>query len=157
MQNEQLINVLYVDDQVNNLLAFTASYRREYNIFTAISAMEAKAILAANEIHVLITDQKMPETQGTQLLQEAVRDYPLQTRIMLTAYSDNEAIFDAFHKGLIYKYMLKPWDFTELKNTIDMAYEVYLLNKLKQSLYDEWVKTNQDLDALIAKTTSGVK
>ena len=82
------INVLYVDDEVNNLEAFRATFRRDFNVFTAISAKEAEGILdAENDIHILITDQRMPLKSGTELLAESVRKYPYQIRILLTAHA----------------------------------------------------------------------
>jgi DNA-binding NtrC family response regulator len=140
------INILYVDDEAHNLETFKANFRKYYNIFTAISAGDAKIVLKANEIHVLITDQKMPGTTGTQLLEDAVQLYPLQTRIMLTAYSDKNSIMDAFHKGLVFKYIDKPYNPEELKVLIDEAYEVYKLKRIKEKLYLEWLKINSDIE-----------
>lgn len=142
------ISVLYVDDELNNLEGFRANYRRYYTIFTALSAKEAKAILSEHEIHILICDQKMPETTGTQLLEQAVQAYPQQTRILLTAYFDDKAIMGAFQKGLIFNYMFKPYKFGELKNLIDKAYEVYQLKQMKDSLFNEWLRTNESLSLL---------
>ncbi len=143
-----IIQVLYVDDEINNLESFKANFRKLYKVHTALSADEAKVILSQNEIAVLITDQKMPGTTGTQLLEQAVQEFPMQTRIMLTAYSDKDSVFDAFHKGLIYRYILKPWQTEELKEIIDNAYEIYCLNKVKENLYQEWLKTNRELETL---------
>ncbi|MEO8760124.1 MAG: response regulator, partial [Bacteroidia bacterium] len=78
MEEEVKINVLYVDDEENNLAAFKASFRRHFNVFTAISADEGKIILNKNDIQVLITDQRMPGTLGTELLAQAVKEYPDQ-------------------------------------------------------------------------------
>jgi response regulator RpfG family c-di-GMP phosphodiesterase len=146
------IRVLYVDDEVSNLTGFKANFRRYYTVFTASSAKEAEEILAANEIHVLITDQKMPETAGTQLLESAIIKYPEQTRILLTAYADNEAIIDAFQKGLMYRYILKPYKPDELKEVIDLSYEIYSLKRIKEALYKEWVKTQEEISLLKKKS-----
>lgn len=148
MQDNSLIQILYVDDEVNNLESFKANFRKLYKVHTAISAEEAKLILAQHEIAVLITDQKMPGTNGTQLLEHAVKEFPLQTRIMLTAYTDKDNVFDAFHKGLIYRYVLKPWKTEELQELINKAYEIYCLNRVKENLYQEWLKTNRELEIL---------
>lgn len=145
-QETPTINILYVDDEAHNLETFKANFRKHYNIFTALSAGDAKIILKANEIHVLITDQKMPGTTGTQLLEDAVQLYPLQTRIMLTAYSDKNSIMDAFHKGLVFKYIVKPYNPEELKILIDEAYDVYKLKRIKEKLYLEWLKINSDIE-----------
>lgn len=144
----QNINVLYVDDEVNNLVGFKANFRRHYNIFTAISAKEAELVLAANEIHVLITDQKMPETHGTELLESAVVKYPDQARVLLSAYADSVTVIDTFQKGLLLRFVLKPYNPDELKKIIDSSYEVYTLNKIKSSLYKEWVKTQEEIELL---------
>lgn len=151
MSKEPTINVLYVDDESVNLIGFKANFRRYYNVFTALSAVEAKEILATTEIHVLITDQRMPHTIGTKLLEDTIQEYPQQSRILLTAYADNESLIDAFKKGLLYKFVLKPYDSLELKEIIDAAYEFYSLNRLKDNLYKEWLKTQEDFILLKSK------
>ena len=148
MANLIPIHVLYVDDEIRSLEGFKANFRHYYTVFTATSAKEARVILDNNEIHVLVCDQKMPETLGTQLLEEAVKNYPLQTRILLTAYSDSEAIINAFQRGLIFRYMLKPYVPDELKALIDSAFELYTLKQTKDLLYVEWLKTQEELAIL---------
>jgi response regulator RpfG family c-di-GMP phosphodiesterase len=149
MSEEVQINVLYVDDEENNLLAFKASFRRFFNVFTAISAEEGKKILAENEIHVLITDQRMPGTLGTELLAQAVKDYPDQIRILLTGFSDIEAIKDAINRGQIYHYLQKPWNDAELQTTITEAFQVYHLRKKQQELSEQLLRTNEQLEFML--------
>lgn len=131
---KKIINVLYVDDEQNNLISFKATFRKEFNVFTAISAKEAQSILTDNNIHILITDQRMPETLGTELLADAVKKYPNQIRILLTAFMDAEAIINAINNGHIFKYLIKPWDSDILKNTIEEGYEFYLKNSEKEEI-----------------------
>ena len=140
------ITVLYVDDEINNLLAFKASFRRDFFIFTAISADEAQVILADNDIQILITDQRMPGTLGTELLAEAVIKAPDQIRILLTGFSDIDALKDAVNRGQIYCYLQKPWDDNELRNTILKAYEVYAAKKAKDALSDKLAQSNEQLE-----------
>jgi response regulator RpfG family c-di-GMP phosphodiesterase len=149
MSDESNINVLYVDDEENNLQAFKASFRRTFNVFTAISADEGKKILAQHEIHVLITDQRMPGTLGTELLAQAVKDYPDQIRILLTGFSDIEAIKDAINRGQIYHYLQKPWNDEELKETIINAYKVYHLKKKQKELSEQLLVTNEQLEFML--------
>jgi response regulator RpfG family c-di-GMP phosphodiesterase len=146
MSEQPNINVLYVDDEENNLSAFKASFRRHFTVFTAISADEGKKVLADNEIHVLITDQRMPGTLGTELLAQAVKDYPDQIRILLTGFSDIEAIKDAINRGQIYHYLQKPWN---LKETIENAYKVYNLKKKQQELSEQLLVTNEQLEFML--------
>jgi response regulator RpfG family c-di-GMP phosphodiesterase len=149
MSEQPNINVLYVDDEENNLSAFKASFRRHFTVFTAISADEGKKVLADNEIHVLITDQRMPGTLGTELLAQAVKDYPDQIRILLTGFSDIEAIKDAINRGQIYHYLQKPWNDDNLKETIENAYKVYNLKKKQQELSEQLLVTNEQLEFML--------
>jgi response regulator RpfG family c-di-GMP phosphodiesterase len=149
MDSDTQINVLYVDDEENNLVAFKASFRRYFNVFTANSAADAKVILSQNDIHVLITDQRMPETLGTELLAEAVVEYPDQIRILLTGFSDIEAIKDAINRGQIYHYLQKPWNDEALKETIENAYKIYHLKKKQQDLSQQLQLNNEQLEFML--------
>lgn len=146
MEENQKIHVLYLDDEENNLIAFKASFWRDFTIFTAISAAVAKEILAQNEIHVLITDQRMPVTTGSELLAQAVKDYPDQIRIMLTGFSDMEALKDAINIGQIYCYLQKPWNDDELRSTINKAFSIYKLKREKEELTGKLMTTNEQLE-----------
>lgn len=149
MSDQSAINVLYVDDEENNLIAFKAAFRRDFTVFTAISASEGQKILAENEIHVLITDQRMPGTLGTELLAQAVKEYPDQIRILLTGFSDIEAIKDAINRGQIYHYLQKPWNNEELKQTIENAFKIYHLKKKQQELSQQLLLTNEQLEFML--------
>lgn len=141
--------MLYVDDEENNLTAFKASFRRYFNIFTAISAEEGKTVLNQHEIQVLITDQRMPGTLGTELLAQAVKEYPDQVRILLTGFSDIEAIKDAINRGQIYHYLQKPWNDEEVKKTIEDAFKIYELKKKQQELNQQILLTNEQLEFML--------
>lgn len=149
MKEDININVLYVDDEENNLIAFKASFRRYFNIYTANSAAEAELILSKNSIHVLITDQRMPGTLGTELLAKAAQEYPDQTRILLTGFSDIEALKDAVNRGQIFRYLSKPWDDDELKKTIEESYLIYHIKKEEQEKNDKLVLTNEQLEFML--------
>ncbi len=144
MVNAEKINVLYVDDEANNLQAFTASFRRDFNVFTALSAQEAQVVLADNHIHVLITDQRMPRTSGTELLAEAVKKNPDQARILLTGYADIEAVIEAVNRGHIFKYLKKPWNDNELKTAINDGYELFDLRRKEKELLKQLLKKNNN-------------
>ena len=146
METGPEINVLYVDDEENNLVAFKATFRRNFKVFTALSAVDAKNILAENEIHVLITDQRMPVTTGSELLAQAVLDYPDQIRILLTGYSDIDALKDAINLGQIYCYLQKPWNEDELRDTINKAYAIYREKKDKEIYTGKLAESNEQLE-----------
>ena len=149
MGDNKKINVLYVDDEENNLNAFKASFRRHFTIFTASSVADANLILNDNEIHVLITDQRMPGTLGTELLAQVVKKYPDQIRILLTGFSDIDAIKDAINRGQIYHYLQKPWNDIELKETIENAYKIYELKQKQEKLNQQLSVVNEQLEFML--------
>jgi DNA-binding NtrC family response regulator len=128
--------VLYVDDEQRNLDAFVSCFRRDFNVITALSAKEAREKIIRYDIHVLITDQRMPNENGTILLSEAYSKHPNITRILLTGYSDIEALIEAVNIGHIYAFMQKPWDIDHLKKKIEDAY-LYCMIKRKKDLHQK--------------------
>jgi len=121
------IQVLYIDDERNNLLSFRSSFRKDFNIHLANSGDEGMKILEENsDIHVVITDQRMPKTTGTQFLEKITTSFPKPMRVLLTGYSDMDAVIGAINKGAVYKYITKPWNQDEIRNVIQEAYKAYL-------------------------------
>ena len=148
------INVLYVDDEVENLNAFKAAFRRTYNVYIAESAEEGKKILDNNPIEIILTDQRMPVTTGVEFLASIISTYPDPIRILMTGYSDINAVIDAVNKGQIYKYISKPWNNEYLKTVIDQAYEVYSLRKENKRLTEELIKVNGQLEFMLRQKLS---
>lgn len=149
MENKEFTNVLYIDDEIHNLNAFKAVFRRELNIFLAENAIEAKKILGENEIHLIITDQRMPGMLGTEFLASIIDQYPDTIRILLTGYSDINAVIDAINKGQIYKYIQKPWVEEELRTTIHQALEIYAMKRNGKDLTEKLIVSNEQLEFLL--------
>jgi response regulator RpfG family c-di-GMP phosphodiesterase len=147
--NDEEMNVLYVDDEENNLNSFRASMRRDFKVYTANSADEALKILKVEEIMVLITDQRMPGTLGTELLARVVEEYPDPIRILLTGFSDIQAIQDAVNRGQIYRYLQKPWNEDHLRKTITDANTVYRLRKEQRKLSENLMEVNEKLEFML--------
>jgi PAS domain S-box-containing protein len=126
--------VLYVDDERFNLAAFKATFRRYFEIFTALSAEDGMVILKENAIEVVLSDQKMPGRSGVDFFESILKTYPNPIRILMTGYSDIDAIIDAINKGEVYRYVSKPWNSYELKLTIENAYELYQLKERNKNL-----------------------
>lgn len=143
------IPVLYVDDEPNNLTSFKASFRRDFQVFTAENAAEGWEILKSNEIAVIITDQRMPEITGVEFLESIIPEYPDPIRILLTGYSDIEAVIDAINKGQVFRYINKPWDEQELKMTIQNAYEYYRLKMENKELMKSLMQANKQLEFML--------
>lgn len=146
---EEKINILYVDDERSNLTAFKASFRRNYNIFIAETINEALEVLNGQEIQIILTDQRMPEMTGVEFLQSVIPDHPEPIRILVTGYSDIQAVIDAINKGQVYKYISKPWNNEYLKVAMDKAYEVFSLRRENKELTKSLLKANQQLEFML--------
>lgn len=157
MNQHTQYRILYVDDEHNNLVVFKNSFFRHYEIFTATSGQEGLEILAKEEIHLVITDQKMPGMTGVEFLEKVVASYPEIIRILLTAYSDIDFIMRAINRCGIYQYILKPWDNRQLKITIDNALLKYQLTEDKKALIHTLEEANLSLERKVEQRTSELK
>ena len=149
MSTENKINVLYLDDEENNLFSFKAAFRLTYNVFTALKGADALDIIRNNDIQIIITDQRMPEMTGVEFLEKVIKIKPDPMRILLTGYTDMGAVVDAINKGKIFHYLNKPWSEEELTQTISRAYEIYLN---KKNIIDQKSKleiSNEQLEFLL--------
>ena len=149
MSTAASINVLYVDDEVHNLNAFKASFRRLFNIFIAESAIEGRKVLENEDIHIIITDQRMPVTTGIEFLESIIPDFPEPIRILLTGYADINAVIDAINRGQVYKYIQKPWMEDDLRINIEKAFEIYSLRKENRALTESLLLANKQLEFLL--------
>ena len=143
------IRVLYIDDEEHNLTSFKASFRRDFKIYTASSAEEAREFLKEQEVQVIITDQRMPEETGVEFLSSILEAHPEPIRMLLTGYSDIGAVIDSINKGQVYKYITKPWNEHELKINIENAFEVFALRRENKELLEKLKKANQQLEFLL--------
>jgi response regulator RpfG family c-di-GMP phosphodiesterase len=146
---ENKIAILYVDDEENNLFSFKATFRIKYQVYTALSGDGALKILAEKPIHIIITDQRMPEMTGVEFLEKVLEKYPDPMRILLTGYADMEAVVDAVNKGKIFHYLAKPWNEEELDLTINRAYEKYLEKVQLKELNEKLETSNDQLEFLL--------
>ena len=118
--------LLIVDDEVGILSAMKRVLRREgYEIHIAGSAREGFDILATHEVQVVVSDQRMPEMNGTEFLSRVKDLYPETIRIVLSGYTDLESITDAINRGAIYKFFTKPWDDNDLRENIHNAFTAF--------------------------------
>ncbi len=143
------INILYIDDEENNLMSFKATFRMKYNVYTSISASDALEVLAAHKVEIIITDQRMPGMTGVEFLESILEKYPEPMRILLTGYTDIGAIIDAVNKGKIYHYLTKPWDEAELDKTIQDAFHIYEQNQSEKAFNEELLTINSQLEFVL--------
>jgi two-component system, sensor histidine kinase and response regulator len=157
MRQDEKIAVLYIDDESNNLLSFQATFRRKYKVFLANSPAEGMGILNKEHVHVIIADQRMPQSTGVEFFQIVRKAHPHPIRILLTGYTDAEAIIDAINKGEIYRYIKKPWDEFELQNAIQNAYEIYITKEKLNRKISELEKTNDELNRFVYSTSHDLR
>lgn len=143
------LNLLYVDDEENNLVSFKAAFRRDFNVITAESGAEGRKILDSQDIAIVITDQRMPFMTGVEFLESIVDEFPDTIRLLITGFSDIQAVIDAINKGRIYHYVQKPWDETYLKNIINNAFETFRLRKENKFMMDQLKITNEQLEFML--------
>jgi EAL domain-containing protein (putative c-di-GMP-specific phosphodiesterase class I)/CheY-like chemotaxis protein len=134
---ESQLTILIVDDEENILRSLNRLLRPEgYQILTTSSASEALQLMARYNVQVILSDMRMPEINGTELLKQ-IRDlYPDTVRMILSGYSDITAVTEAVNSGGLYKFMLKPWDDDELKRQIKDAFKAYRSNRHSLSHQD---------------------
>jgi two-component system sensor histidine kinase/response regulator len=154
---EQKIRVLYIDDEANNLLSFQASFRRHYEIYTAENVSDGMNILNDKDIHIIIADQRMPKTTGVEFFNIVRKAHPHPVRILLTGYTDLDALIDAINKGEIFRYIKKPWDEVELMTAIQNGYELYQTRKQLKSKVDELQKANDELNRFVYSTSHDLR
>ena len=117
--------ILVVDDEEEILYSLRGLLRQEFDLHTAQSGPEAIDIMRRHVIHVIMTDQRMPQMTGVELLQHARGECPEAVRIVFTGYADIKAVIDAINQGQIYRYLTKPWDPDELVAALRMGCEEY--------------------------------
>ncbi|MBX9449064.1 MAG: hybrid sensor histidine kinase/response regulator [Taibaiella sp.] len=141
------IKILYIDDEVHNLLGFKAAFRMDYNLFTSLNTDEARKILEEHpDIRIIFCDQRMPEKTGVEFFDEIRKDFPLPVRILITAYTDVESVIDAINKGHIFRYIRKPWSNIDIISCIDEANKFYVAISMLSIKNEELQKAYQELD-----------
>lgn len=137
------LKLMVVDDEPDNLDLLYRTFRRDFEVIAAESAIAALQILEQRgEMAIIISDQRMPEMLGTEFLSKTVDRYPDTIRIVLTGYTDVEDLVEAINAGKVFKYITKPWNPDQLKGVVQQAAETYQVlkqrtNELRRALRRE--------------------
>jgi response regulator RpfG family c-di-GMP phosphodiesterase len=110
MTEESKHAILVVDDEEEILHSLRGLLRREFVVYTATSGQAALDILVQVPIHVILSDQRMPEMAGVELLNQSRGASPSAIRVLFTGYADVKAVIDAINQGQIFRYLAKPWE-----------------------------------------------
>lgn len=125
MAESSKYSILVVDDEEEILQSLRGLLRLEYDVHTAQNATEGLEIFRRRKIHVVMSDQRMPDMTGAELLSQVQEERPETMRILFTGYADIEAVVDAINQGRIFHYISKPWESEELQAVVRMACAEY--------------------------------
>ncbi|MCR9253310.1 MAG: response regulator [bacterium] len=120
-ERKKKYNILYVDDEAANLRVFKSVFKRDYKVFIAEGGAQALEIMKENDIHLLVTDQRMPGMSGVELLESVVSDFPDMVKMILSGFSDVEDIIKAVNECGLDQYLMKPWNKEDLGETFNKA------------------------------------
>ena len=157
--------VLFVDDEPNILRAIKrALFTMDINLVLAESGAKALEIMEKQYVHVVISDMKMPQMSGAELLEQVAINYPETFRVVLTGYADIESTIKAVNQGKIHRYLQKPWDNQELIAVVEEGLErVKLktenerLQKLTRLQNRKLKDVNSSLEQMVQKRTRQIK
>ncbi|MDD5390253.1 MAG: sigma-54 dependent transcriptional regulator [Gallionellaceae bacterium] len=124
-----LPTVLVIDDEVRSQEALRRTLEEDFEVFTASSAAQARALMEKESIQVVLTDQRMPEVSGVEFLKEVRQAWPDTVRIIISGYTDSEDIIAGINEAGIYQYLLKPWHPEQLLLTLKRAAELHRLQR----------------------------
>ena len=158
------IKILYIDDEPDNLFGFKASFRIDYQIYTATDVVIGLEELNRHpDIKVIFCDQRMPGKTGVEFFEEIRISHPLPVRVLLTAYTDVKSIIDAINKGNIFRFVSKPWNEFDIISAIDESVKFYMANSMLaiknvelQKAYDELNKFAYSVNHDIRGPLSGI-
>ncbi|NEN25663.1 hybrid sensor histidine kinase/response regulator [Cryomorpha ignava] len=143
------ISILYVDDEVHNLSAFKASFRRDHDVHLANSANEAFTLLETISPQIIIADQRMPEVTGVEFFERLHAKNPDPIRILLTAYTSSQTVIEAVNKGQIDKYLVKPWNNDLMQSTLQTGFSMYEARVALRVKNEELRRTNSELNRFV--------
>lgn len=146
MSDETKNKILYIDDEEASLIGFKSIFRDTYNVYTAKSADEGYEIMKKTDIDLVISDQRMPGITGVEFLQKIRVEYPETVRMLITGYSDIDAVIKSINGSMITYYFTKPYEETDMRLIMDNSLEKKKLIKQNKELYDTLQQLVQDLE-----------
>lgn len=134
--------ILYVDDEKPNRIVFEQSVT-DFNVITATDGPQALELMAQHDVAVLVTDMRMPEMSGEELLRIVKDRHPQAIRMVVTAYADVDPILRAINEGLVVRYIVKPWQRTELIQVLRWACEAWTFGRDSAALQRRLMETER--------------
>lgn len=147
-------SLLIVDDELEITKAIKRQFRKKYRVFSATNAKEAISIMERDHIQVILSDQRMPEMTGVDFFSAIKEKYPDALKLLLTGYSDIEAVIGAINEGQVFRYITKPWNPDELESIVKEAFEKYELITNNRRLMLRLQEVNMDLEQKVKLRTA---
>lgn len=129
--------LLLVDDEENNLALLYRTLRGKYDIVKTTSPVEAMDIMKTEHFDVILSDHKMPEIDGVELLKFVYDNFPDTVRILVTAYSDVSILIGSINYAKIFRYIKKPFNPSELEMVVEAAVEYFQLKRDNEVLISD--------------------
>lgn len=147
-------DILYVDDEQSNLIVFEAAFEDEFNIHTVTSAEAALKFLESRLVPVVVADQRMPEMTGVEMFALIRKIYPHTQRVILSGFSDSDAIIDAINQGQVFQFVRKPWQRIELMAVLRRALDAHDLSLQNSVLTDRMLVSERS--AMLGQATGRI-
>jgi CheY-like chemotaxis protein len=156
MKNANPPRILVVDDEEAILETMTFTFQDDYEVYTATDARGALELLEQKQpIAAVLTDQRMPHMTGVEFVTEVFRRYPQTVRMVLTGFSDMDAIIQAINAGHVYAYITKPWEPEQLKQLMKQAVDHYNLTVENERLFGDLRRAKVFLEAVMDELDTG--
>jgi response regulator RpfG family c-di-GMP phosphodiesterase len=155
-KTDRIMGILFVDDEEKTRKVFLKQFQDDFPVFLSPSVEEALLLLKSKhkEIALAIVDQRLPKRNGNELLGIIRKNYPKILRILVSAYSDHEAMADAINIANPSAYIYKPWDLSHLRICIESALEAFWANEMSPGFNIPIAPSKIDNNQFIKKTTS---
>ena len=146
-------HLLVIDDEVEITKSIFRQFRRKYKVHTATNGNDALDIMEKEPIQVVLSDQRMPGMTGVDFFGKIKNKYPDALKMILTGYSDIEAVVGAINDGQVFRYLTKPWSPVELDMAVKEAFETHELITSKKRLMIELQNANKSLEKKVKERT----
>ena len=144
-QNNKKANILIVDDEPGNLVSLQTILGTDYQIFACEDPEEALTIFEEHHIDIILSDQRMPEMLGTELLETVKKRNDDNVRVIVTGYTDARDLIQCINHDLIHKYVMKPWAPGDIIALVEESLE-FLAEKRKLDKLLSWARKNAPED-----------
>jgi len=152
-----IYSILYCDEANKNLKRFKSAFSQDYHIYTATSGQAGLELMEQKTIQLVITAQRMPDMSGIDFLEKILLLFPDCMRMMMTEVSDKDSFIEAINMGNIFRYVAKPWNREDLKQSIDSAMEVYNLKIQNRNLINYLEDAKRNLEQKVIERTREIE